>query len=112
MSIICIPRLGAAGASLGTLLAECSVLAVQIAYTSKQLHEVKSSLHISKIIISCVVATIAVLSINTFIDFSVFFTLFVYAILFLGSYVICLILLKEELVIDFVNKGYLALKRR
>ena len=34
------------------------------------------------------------------------------AILFFGSYVICLILLKEEFVVDYIYKGYSALKTR
>ena len=112
VNYICIPRLGAAGASLGTLIAEFSVLAVQIMYTSKQLHEVKCGFKIFKIIISCLFASILVLFINLFTDFTVFFSLFVYAILFFGSYVICLILLKEEFVVDYIYKGYSALKTR
>ena len=112
VNYIYIPRLGAAGASLGTLIAEFSVLAVQIMYTSKQLHEVKCGFKIFKIIISCLFASILVLFINLFTDFTVFFSLFVYAILFFGSYVICLILLKEEFVVDYIYKGYSALKTR
>ena len=49
---------------LGTLIAEFSVLAVQIMYTSKQLHEVKCGFKIFKIIISCLFASILVLFIN------------------------------------------------
>ena len=112
VNYICIPRLGAAGASLGTLIAEFSVLAVQIMYTSKQLHEVKCGFKIFKIIISCLFASILVLFINLFTDFTVFFSLFVYASLYFGSYVICLILLKEEFVVDYIYKGYSALKTR
>lgn len=104
VNYICIPRLGAAGASLGTLIAELSVLAIQILYTSKQLKEAKSGLHISKIIISCVFATVVVLSISTYINFSIFCSLIVFAMIYFGIYVISLILLKEEFIIVYFFK--------
>ena len=100
---IFIPIMGAAGASLGTLLAEMSVLIVQVYYLRNILFRVLKTVPYKKIILCNIVAFMSVL-ICRFISYPhVFVELVISAIVFFGVYGLILIITKESIVYEYFN---------
>lgn len=99
LNTVLIPRFGALGASIGTLVAEASVLAVQFYFLRHSPYIRVFSKDFIKIFASVIVATIALLWLtrkftlnNSFID------LVWSSVIFFGIYGICLLVTKEEMV--------------
>lgn len=97
-----IPKLGATGAAIGTLVAELVVLIVQyyalrddVAQTIKQIHYVR-------IIIALALGTVASLWVKT-LGFGSFLTLVISAVLFFGVYGLFLLWRKEEMIVEIWN---------
>lgn len=102
MNIILIPKFGAFGASIGTVMAELSVTVVQMFYTRKDFNY-KKILQLSvKYIISGLLMFIACMLINKFIDHTILNMLLQIAV---GSiiYFGVLILLKDKFIFDLIK---------
>lgn len=96
-----IPRLASAGAAIGTLIAEFSVLVVQYLALKKDINDMFTSIHYLRIIIAVVTAYIPAVFIKI-LAIGNFATLMISAIVFFGIYGVVLILTKESLVIELL----------
>ncbi len=107
-NLIFIPRLGAAGASLGTLLAEIGVLSIQLYYLRNMLGKVLKDVPLVKITFCNLIAMIMVFVVKNIVISSVFLQLLFTATIFFGVYGILLIITKEPLIttywLSLINK--------
>ena len=89
--------MGASGAAIGTVIAEFTVLIVQIYYLKSEFLQMVRGIQYSKLFIALIVAYMAVLAIENvvFIN-SCFINLCITGIVFFGLYFIILMLLKEN----------------
>ena len=98
-----IPKLASAGAAIGTLIAEFSVLVVQYLALKKDINDMLISIHYLRIIIAVVIACIPAVFIKI-LAIGNFATLMISAIVFWGIYGVVLILTKESLVIELLSQ--------
>lgn len=103
MNSILIPKLGAIGASIGTVIAELTVTSVQIYFTRKDF-EWKEILKMSvKYIISALIMFAVCILFNKVIKSNLLSTIL--QIIFGAiSYFVCLLIFKDKLVKEIVNK--------
>ena len=98
-----IPRLGAAGAAIGTLVAEFVVLLFQMIVLRKELGDTFKSIKYYKIIFAMMAGTAACIWVQ-FLHLGNFIALLISAVLFFGIYYGVMVLLKEELTCDITNQ--------
>lgn len=98
-----IPKLASAGAAIGTLIAEFSVLVVQYLALKKDINDMFISIHYLRIIIAVVIACIPAVFIKI-LAIGNFATLMISAIVFFCIYGVVLILTKESLVIELLSQ--------
>lgn len=105
VNAIAIPKFGAAGAAVGTVVAEAVVLLVQFKYLGRELYNMLKGIKVLKILIGNGIATIAlvILKLNMQIEYT-FLQLFITAVVFGGIYGLVLVILREELVMECINK--------
>ena len=106
LNIIFIPKMGAAGASLGTLVAEFVVLIVQIMYLKDLFFKISKQVQYWKVLVALVLASIISIKCSGVVDM-VFLKLIVAGISFFGIYGIILLLTKETFVQNYVVDGIL-----
>ena len=104
---ILIPRYAAAGAAIGTLVAEFAVLIVQYIALRRMLNPMLRNIQFFKLFVANVLAMIVTILTRNFFE-SDFITLFMTSVLYFGIYFIALILLKEQ----FVREGIEELAER
>lgn len=103
LNLILIPKFGASGAAIGTLIAELIVVLVQGVALKNSIRYYFKGIQIWKIIISLLIGTI--LCIWTIsLGLAPFFILLISSCIFWGSYCIILIIIKEPLVIEITNQ--------
>lgn len=102
INAILIPRFISAGAAIGTLIAELSVFIVQYLSLRNEVKSVFRQLHYFRIIGAIVLSIIASIWIKI-ININYFVTLVISSILFFGTYIIFLLLKKEELIVEIWN---------
>lgn len=107
---IIIPKLGAAGAAIGTVTAEITVLIVQVVALKKFVLPILCKLSYGKNILALFGGTIASIWV-LLMNMGSFVTLAVSAILFFGVYSAVLLLLKESLAWEIFNQMLKILKR-
>ncbi|MGN0519308.1 MAG: flippase [Candidatus Fimenecus sp.] len=117
LNLLVIPRMGAAGAALSTLLAEITVLVVQIFFLKDYLGKVIRGVKMLPLFLSAAVATGAeVLLLHYLTVSSVFLRLVIGAASFFGIYFILLLLQKEKFLLENItlvwNKGKELLQAR
>lgn len=98
LNVIFITKMGAAGAALGTLGAEFSVLVVQAIYLRDFLGEIIKKINLRYVIVSCVVASATLVLLKTVHINSVFISLVISATVFFVSYGMALLVQVEPLV--------------
>lgn len=103
LNIIFIPKMGAAGTSLATLVAEFSVLLVQAIYLGPFLREIIKKMNLRYVIVSCIVAFFSIYLLKIIHINSVFITLLISSIVFFGSYGATLIIQREPLVYQILS---------
>lgn len=106
LNIIFIPKMGAAGASLGTLVAEFVVLIVQIMYLKDLFFKIAKQVQYWKVLVALILASIISIKCSGVVDM-VFLKLVVAGISFFGIYGIILLLTKETFVQNYVVDGIL-----
>lgn len=103
MNSILIPRLGAIGASIGTVIAEFTVTSVQIYFTRKDF-DWKEILKMSaKYIISALIMFAICLIFNKAVQNNIL-SIILQVLYGIISYLICLLIFKDELVKEIVSK--------
>ncbi len=94
-----IPRYGASGAALGTVVAEAAVLCVQVPFVKSELkHTTQWKDYLKILICSAVSAAVLFLVRKGVADLPVLFRFILVAVIFWGIYGISVLLIKEELV--------------
>lgn len=110
LNLVFIPKMGAAGAALGTLAAEFSVLIVQILYLKDFLKGIINEINVRYAIVSTIVASTTIFILRVININSVFIDLFVSATVFFCSYGISLLIQGEPLVCGIISEYYKNLK--
>lgn len=96
INLVCIPTMGASGASLGTLVAEAVVLIAQLVFLRDQIKILFAQIQAVKIVFAAV-ASSAVCCLVKLLRLHVFPALVLSAIVFLVVYAVLMLALKEEL---------------
>ena len=118
LNALLIPSMHAAGAAIGTLVAEVVVLIVQcIGLRKENIKEQFHSIHYGNIVIAVLLATVCSFWIKkiTFVGNATWNSLIILAIsaiLFFGIYVLVLVLKREDLVIEVGRSVGARIKRR
>lgn len=102
INMILIPRFASTGASIGTLAAEFVVFVVQYHVLRKEVNPIFKKLPYGKIVGALGVALLASFWIKSF-NLHVFVVLIVSVILFMGSYLMFLVLAKESLTLEVID---------
>ena len=104
LNLIFIPKMGAAGAALGTLFAEVSVFVVQIIFMRNSVGTIFKELEYNKIFLSSIIALIIIIIKRTFFESNIVLVeLIASSMLFFGSYLTILIVTKERLTKEILN---------
>lgn len=96
---------GATGASLATLLAECTQMSIQLYFCRKEIKRNINFRSLLKIVVSVIVATIALFAIRHYIlDIPLLINMVIQAVVFFGVVLLALLILKEENIVEIVTE--------
>lgn len=105
LNVYLIPKFGASGAALATTIAEFVVLITQMLMVRQKLNKMIDLKNINKILSSGLISSIVLFFMQKYVVFdNIVLNLFGTAIVFYGIFLGILFLLKENIVIDSVNK--------
>ena len=99
INIALIPKLGATGAAIGTVVAELFVCFVQYFALKDMVFDMYKNLPYKSVLLACVIGVIGSLWIKS-VGIGSFITLVISSILFFGIYFIVLTLMKDKLVLE------------
>lgn len=100
-----IPRYGAIGATVGTVIAEIIVLFVQVIYLNKEVYEIIKKISIWKILVSNIIAMCCIIIVKKWlIEFNLFFCLGITGCTYVIVEGLILIFLKEEFSYDLYKR--------
>lgn len=111
INIALIPRLGATGAAIGTVVAELVVWIYQYIRMREYVRDAYKELPYIPILTGLVLGSVGSLTIKG-LGFSSFPTLVLSAIIFFGIYVVVLVIAKEPLVSDILNQVLSKIRRK
>lgn len=94
-----IPHLGAAGAAIGTLVAEGAVLAVQYRYLKNMIKPVWKDIQVKKIGIALFIGIIILICLKSILNFELIIELVITSIFFFTIYAFVLRVLKEPITV-------------
>ena len=103
LNAILIPEYGAAGAALGTLVAELVVLLIQLFAVRDKLKELFAGISYLKIILAILIALASVWWLAT-VDWSIFITLLLSALIYFGVYGVLLLVMKDKLITELFGQ--------
>lgn len=106
LNMVFIPEMGAAGAALGTLVAEAVVLMVQILYLKDLFFKIAKQVQYGKIVLALILASVISIRCNNIVDM-VFLKLLIAGMSFFGIYGLILLLTKENFINSYVLEGIL-----
>lgn len=99
LNLLLIPKMSSAGAAVGTLIAECAVWIVQFITLKDIVIDAYKKVNYVSITFACIFASLICFPIRH-INISNFLSLFISAIVFFGTYMGILIVLKEPLIME------------
>lgn len=99
INIVLIPKMGATGAAIGTVVAELFVCVVQYFALKDMVFDMYKNLPYKSVLVACAIGSLGSLWIKSF-GFGFFLALLISAILFFGIYFVILTLMKEKLVLE------------
>ena len=102
LNTMLIPRFASAGAAVGTLIAEIVVLIWQLAVIRNRKVNLYGEIKTYKVIIALVIATVTSIWVKGLFS-SYFVILLISTVCFFASYGLILLILKEQLVKEFMN---------
>ena len=108
---VLIPRFASAGAAFGTLIAELVVLIVQYIALKKYIIGMFKNIHFLRLSLALLLSGMISIWVKT-LNLGNFAILVLSAILFFGAYGLCLLVMKEELVIEIFNQIIKKVKRK
>ena len=103
INALLIPQFTSAGAAIGTLVAEFVVLTVQCYVLRKDIAGLLKDIHYFKIILALMFGSIASSWVKL-LSLGDFLTLLISSVLFFGIYGLCLLITKEDLVVEIFNQ--------
>ena len=103
INILLIPKLASSGAAIGTLVAEISVFIVQYFALRNTIKNAFRKVNYIAIIISILVSSILASMVRN-LQFGLFMTLCLSAMIFFGTYIFILTIVKEPLIIEIENQ--------
>ena len=109
--MIFIPQFGAAGAALGTLVAEFVVLVYQVILMKDACKVIFTGVKYYVLIIATIIAGVCCIFVKQ-LSLGVFFALLVSAVIFFGVYFIVLIIGKEYVVKEILQVVFEKLKKK
>lgn len=112
LNIVFIPRYGSAGAASATLIAEFSVLVVQLIFTRDLMKHIKGKVKYLRYIIISLIAVVLSSLIKLIGLSQQFFILFISAIIYVVVLAIGLLLVKDKLTMEIINVILKFLKRK
>lgn len=101
LNVICIPRFSAAGAAIGTTMAELVVMSVIIQKLRKRYTGLVERKRAWRIILAVLAASVSVIFAKG-LQISILFKLVISAGIYFGIYLLVLLLLREELIRDLI----------
>mgnify|MGYP004613532131 CR=1 FL=1 len=105
LNALLIPHYGAAGAAVGTLVAEVVVWIVQFKYLKNDIIPIFKTIRYPLILLAAVISA-AVAGLTKILDWHPFFILVVSAILYFGIYFLVLIIGKESLILELKDRFF------
>ena len=111
INAVLIPRFASAGAAFGTLIAELIVLIVQYITLKKYIIGMFKNIHFLRLSLALLLSGMISIWVKT-LNLGNFAILVLSAILFFGAYGLCLLVMKEELVIEIFNQIIKKVKRK
>lgn len=102
---ILIPQMSAAGAAIGTIIAEIVVLIVQYYYTKDMVLDIFKKIHYLSIICASLAGVMLSFWVK-YLNLSSLITLVISGLLFFGAYTVVLAISKEPLILEFILKLY------
>lgn len=105
LNALLIPCYGAAGAAVGTLVAEVVVWIVQFKYLKNDIIPIFKTIRYPLILLAAVISA-AVAGLTKILDWHPFFILVVSAILYFGIYFLVLIIGKESLILELKDRFF------
>ena len=111
LNMFLIPQMGATGAALATMICEFSVLWVQIYFCRNLLKHERHKIHPLKYMILSGLSILIVSPIKFVRIKSYFLCLAVTSIVFFSSYILGLLILKDEFALQLLREGQMLLKR-
>lgn len=113
VNTLAIPFLGASGAALGTVVAELTVLLFQLYFLKNEIFKMVRGIQIWKILLANICSTLVLVIFNQkLVLLSNFFTLLITAILFFSVYLLILLVLKENFMIQTSMRSFETIKRK
>lgn len=99
LNAMLIPHYASAGAVIGTLAAEFSVLVIQYIALSDEVADTFRQIHYFRIFVAAILGSVASVWVKV-LGMSDFFTLCISMLLFFGTYGVFLLIKKEELIVE------------
>lgn len=100
LNIILMPLWGCIGAAIATLLAECTQMGIQLYYSKKFIFQAVQLRTIAKVVIAAIIASIITVVTSQIIHFNCIINLTATAIVYFGSYILILLLFREQLMVE------------
>ena len=110
---IAIPKYGAVGAAIGTVVAELTVLVFQLCFMRNEIKDMINGIQFWKIFVANAISTLALYLINQAVVISSnFLALLITAFLFFAIYGVVLVILREDFIIQMLSSFIRQIKDR
>ena len=103
VNALLIGRLGAAGAAIGTVLAETAVTIIQVYYSWNIIGKAIRNVPYKTILLSTIVATVILIALKNILQTSSLVTLIITALVYYFIYAFILLLGKDKVVLEFMQ---------
>ena len=110
LNILLIPKFAAAGAAIGTLVAEFTVWIVQCWYMREKIRDLYYGIRYALICFAVIASSVCALGIKC-LDLGVFVSLIISAVIYFGVYLLIMLICKEKLVLEIEKKLLGVLKK-
>lgn len=111
-NLLLIPKYGAAGAAVSTLMAEFLVILVQSFYLREELGGILKKIQFWKIGLGLVLASVSAVLLQIYVHTGEFMELLISAMIFFGIFFLTLVLVKEKFVREFWDVGWNFVRRK
>ena len=111
-NLLLIPKYGAAGAAVSTLMAEFLVILVQSFYLRRELGSILQKIQFWKIGLGLALASASAVLLQIYVHTGEFAELLISAVVFFGIFFLTLVLVKEKFVREFWDMGWNFVRRK